>query len=165
MPFYCNLLLENWCNIMPPPMSVLIIEDQIIKYFQVKVLLEEQLAVEITWCKDLLGAKRVLAVEEFNWILLDMSFGDIHSSHIGGFAGLEGIHVLQYIYRKRISTPVIICTTHTTFNDPDFGKFDNLEDLSTHVFSVFPDNVRLCIGVKANSNHWQQQILEQLKSE
>lgn len=138
-------------------MNILIVDDRKEKYGALKAFLEESYPrSKIDWAKNFHAAKVSLRDKSYGWVMLDMSF-DRHRTVMeeSNFAGLAGLHVLQFMKRARVEGNVIVCTSHTKYSDPDFGVIDGIDALNRYVSSHFKDICRGCIYMGADPSEWQ----------
>ncbi len=144
--------------------KVLIIDDQFKKFTDLdRYFAAHHTGVKREWARNFRAAQNTLQKRSFDLILLDMSF-PVHgaTSEDTAFEGLAGLHVLQFLWRSRIKTPVIICTSHMEYSDPTFGKIVGLESLKNHVAKTFGDAVIDCILIGADETVWHAALRKAL---
>lgn len=139
--------------------TVFIIEDQPSKFELLKGFVKHEYSVDVTWSKNFRSARNLLQSQSFDLILLDMSFDDYGMPYDEtNFAGLAGLHVLQYMLRRRILTPVIICTAHNSFSDPTFESIEGVENLDEYTTKYFGGICKGCVKISADSELWQSEL-------
>lgn len=141
-------------------MNILIVDDRKEKYGALKAFLEESYPTsKIDWAKNFHAAKVNLRDKSYGWVMLDMSF-DRHRTVMeeSNFAGLAGLHVLQFMKRARVEGNVIVCTSHTKYSDPDFGVIDGIDALNRYVSNHFREICRGCIYMGADPSEWQASL-------
>lgn len=136
--------------------NVLIIDDQIKKYNELqRYFSDHRKEVKTEWARNFRSAQNTLQRRSFDLIVLDMSF-PVHgaTSEDTAFEGLAGLHVLQFLWRSRIRTKVVICTSHMEYSDPTFGRIIGLDSLKDHVARTFGDTVIDCVLIGADESIW-----------
>ena len=146
--------------------EILFIDDQAPKYDRIRTYFAKyQKDVTIEWAKNFRFAQNNLQKRVFDLIILDMSF-PVHgaTSEDTTFEGLAGLHVLQFMWRARIKTPVIICTSHVEYSDPHFGRISGLDALKAYTSETFGDVVVDCVLMGADDAVWHRAFTEALKN-
>ncbi len=144
------------------PLSVLIVDDQLAKYEALQSFFAVfSPATSVTWIKNYRQAQANLSSLTHDLVVLDMSF-EVHGASTEDMSldGLAGIHVLQFMWRSRIKVPTVICTSHLSYADPNFGRIDGIEELRTFLASYFSDVVIGCVWMGPESTVWQSELKE-----
>ncbi len=146
---------------------VLVIDDQFAKYEAIEAFFTEKFPEDsLTWIKNFRQAQSNLTKLRFDLVVLDMSF-DVHAaeSEDSSFNGLSGLHVLQFMWRSKIYIPVIICTSHSKYSDPEFGVLDSIDALRSHVKLSFGDTVLGCVRMGSSEASWKRELEELVRNE
>ena len=144
------------------PESILVVDDQLAKYEALQQFASSfYSAAAVTWIKNYRQAQSNLLSFRHDLLILDMSF-EVHgaSSEDMSLDGLAGIHVLQFMWRSRIRTPTVICTSHLAYSDPNFGQIEGIGGLRSYMRSYFSDTVLGCIWMGADVAAWQGELKE-----
>lgn len=144
------------------PKKIFLIDDRSEKYFAIRDFLDVNYEDYVfLWAKNYRQAQNILLNDNFDIIILDMSF-ERHgaTSEESTFNGLAGLHVLQFMWRSRIKVPVIICTTHSNFSDPDFGALKGLQELENYVKKYFRTELLGCVLMHADMERWHDKLGE-----
>ena len=139
---------------------ILVVDDKKEKYFAVRRFFSSEYPKwNIEWSKHFRQAQNNLLATKFDLLILDMSF-EIHgaASEDLTFNGLAGLHVLQFMWRTKISIPTVICTSHENYSDPDFGMINGIQDLTKYVQSVFGPSVLGCVLMTADEYTWTNDL-------
>jgi CheY-like chemotaxis protein len=105
------------------------------------------------------NAYRVIANSEFDLIILDMTF-QVSNEGGGQIAkeSLAGVEVLQYMAAKRLDTPVIVATQHTTFRTRELPEIDSIEKLDGLLKDLFPGNYFTTVHVDLSGEAWKERL-------
>lgn len=141
-------------------MKILLVDDQLPKYFAIDGFLKTHFPeFTLEWVKSFSTARVNIRSGKFDLILLDMSF-EVHATVIeeANFAGLAGLHILQFMRRARINTPVIVCTAHVRYSDPDFQTLEGVEELEKYINDVFGPICKGCVYLGAEEKIWAKKL-------
>lgn len=140
--------------------DVLIIEDNGSKLQEIRNALPPEFNAPIA-NTSIAAAYRTVTTVPFHLVILDMTF---QVSNEGGAAvakeSLAGVEVLQYMARKRLRTPVIVATQHTTFHTPELPDIDSIAKLDDLLSELFPNNYFRTVHVDLSGEAWKQQLAE-----
>lgn len=144
--------------------DILLVDDQLKKYQEISSFFQiNRSECNIEWVRNFRVAQNNILKRSFDLILLDMSF-PVHgaTSEDTTFEGLAGLHVLQFMWRTGIKTPVIICTSHVEYSDPTFGKLSGLDSLKRYTSETFGSVVADCVLLGSDSTVWHKALSEAL---
>ena len=101
------------------------------------------------------------AVQEYDLILLDMSMStfDLNDDASGGLPEpAAGQNILEGMYLRNISTPVIVVTMYNVFGRKELATFD------IELKEQYPDNYRSYVYYSAQKGDWRNRLEQQIKS-
>lgn len=139
-------------------MKVLIIEDYMQKYIEIKNLLELKKMEIVGYHSYLTGLKEMIS-NKYDLIILDMSLPnyDILSSEKSGkdrtYGGLDLLHEMR---RRKITTKVIIITQFDIFGE--IGEKKGLTQLIKEIEDCGFSNFMGLIYYDATSNDWEVEL-------
>lgn len=110
---------------------VLIVEDNVLKEARIRDVLSLIPEIEFTVCRSVKAAYPLLEVQQWNLILLDMSF------QVSPDSGTEikkkplaGRQILQFMRARNLMLPVIVVTQHASFSEGQ-TVIASIKDLDT----------------------------------
>lgn len=101
------------------------------------------------------------AEQEYDLILLDMSMStfDLNDDASGGLPEpAAGQNILEGMYLRNISTPVIVVTMYNVFGRKELATFD------LELKEQYPDNYRSYVYYSAQKGDWRNRLEQQIKS-
>lgn len=139
--------------------TAFIIEDNNLKCKEIERALKAPLALDIHSTPSIAQAYRALVNKEWDLVVLDMTF---QVSQGGGREiakeALAGVEILQFMARRRILSPVIVATQHTSFVAPGLPAIDSIEGLHALLTRLFPLNYRDTIHVDLSEESWKARL-------
>lgn len=143
---------------------ILLVEDYEEKAKDIRKFLEEKFPdVKVFNCTSYNSAQEMIfeAEKEYDLILLDMSMStfDLKDDASGGLPEpAAGQNILEGMYLRNISTPVIVVTMYNVFGRKELAAFDKeLKD-------QYPDNYRSYVYYSAQKGDWRNILEQQIKS-
>lgn len=143
---------------------ILLVEDYEEKAKDIRKFLEEKFPdVKVFNCTSYNSAQEMIfeAEKEYDLILLDMSMStfDLKDDASGGLPEpAAGQNILEGMYLRNISTPVIVVTMYNVFGRKELATFDKeLKD-------QYPDNYRSYVYYSAQKGDWRNILEQQIKS-
>jgi CheY-like chemotaxis protein len=143
--------------------SVLIVEDNATKCaeirncFKIFPQLSQTFLIEST--HSIASAYRVLEGKPWDLIILDMTFqAPLGSGNEIAKEALAGIELLQYMSKRRMKTPVIVATQHSSFSSTDMPGIDSIEKLHAVLSRLFPGNYRKIVQVDLAEKAWKGRL-------
>lgn len=100
------------------------------------------------------------AEQEYDLILLDMSMNtfDLNEDASGGLPEpAAGQDILEGMYLRGISTPVIVVTMYNVFGRKELAAFD------VELKEQYPDNYRSYVYYSAQKGDWRNMLEQQIK--
>ena len=145
--------------------NILIVEDNQTKRIEIEKAVKAALAADVVGVSSISQAYRSIEFKSWDLIILDMTFqvaqgmGQENSKE-----ALAGIEILQFIARKRLVTPVVVATQHSSFTSiqmPDINSIAALDELLTE---LFPENYRGTIEVDLSEEAWKTNLQKAILS-
>lgn len=143
---------------------ILLVEDYEEKAKDIRKFLKEKFPkVKVFNCTSYNSAQEMIfeAEKEYDLILLDMSMStfDLNDDASGGLPEpAAGQNILEGMYLRNISTPVIVVTMYNVFGRKELATFDKeLKD-------QYPDNYRSYVYYSAQKGDWRNILEQQIKS-
>ena len=143
---------------------ILLVEDyeEIAKDIR-KFLQEKFPNAKVFNCTSYNSAQEMIfeAEDEYDLILLDMSMStfDLNDDASGGLPEpAAGQNILEGMYLRNISTPVIVVTMYNVFGRKELATFDK------ELKEQYPDNYRSYVYYSAQKGDWRNILEQQIKS-
>lgn len=143
---------------------ILLVEDYEEKAKDIRKFLKEKFPnMRVFNCTSYNSAQEMIfeAEKEYDLILLDMSMStfDLKDDASGGLPEpAAGQNILEGMYLRNISTPVIVVTMYNVFGRKELATFDKeLKD-------QYPDNYRSYVYYSAQKGDWRNILEQQIKS-
>lgn len=144
--------------------KILLVEDYEEKAKDIRKFLKEKFPnMRVFNCTSYNSAQEMIfeAEKEYDLILLDMSMStfDLKDDASGGLPEpAAGQNILEGMYLRNISTPVIVVTMYNVFGRKELATFDKeLKD-------QYPDNYRSYVYYSAQKGDWRNILEQQIKS-
>jgi DNA-binding response OmpR family regulator len=142
---------------------VLLIEDNALKEVRMKEALAAIPEIEFTVCKSIKAAYPSLDLQEWDLILLDMSF------QVNPGAGTEvrkkplaGRQILQFMRARQMCQPVIVVTQHASFSE-GHTVIASIDDLDVKLKKYFPAIYRKTIYVDLATDAWREPLIREAR--
>src|SRR5262249_7603578 len=142
--------------------QVLIIEDNALKEARMKEVLSSIPNMKFTVCRSIKAAVPLLEVEEWDLILLDMSFQVNQEGAEAKKKPLAGRQILQFMRAREIKRPVIVVTQNTTFSE-GHTVIASIPDLDIKLKKYFPGIYRATVFVDLATDSWHEELITQSK--
>lgn len=143
---------------------ILLVEDYEEKAKDIRKFLKEKFPnAKVSNCTSYNSAQEMIfeAEEEYDLILLDMSMStfDLNDDASGGLPEpAAGQNILEGMYLRNISTPVIVVTMYNVFGRKELATFDK------ELKEQYPDNYRSYVYYSAQKGDWRNILEQQIKS-
>lgn len=144
--------------------KILLVEDYEEKAKDIREFLREKFPnAKVFNCTSYNSAQEMIfeAEKEYDLILLDMSMStfDLKDDASGGLPEpAAGQNILEGMYLRNISTPVIVVTMYNVFGRKELATFGKeLKD-------QYPDNYRSYVYYSAQKGDWRNILEQQIKS-
>lgn len=143
---------------------ILLVEDYEEKAKDIRKFLKEKFPnVNVFNCASYNSAQEMIfeAEKEYDLILLDMSMStfDLNDDASGGLPEpAAGQNILEGMYLRNISTPVIVVTMYNVFGRKELATFDK------ELKEQYPDNYRSYVYYSAQKGDWRNILEQQIKS-
>ena len=143
---------------------ILLVEDYEEKAKNIRKFLQEKfLNAKVFNCTSYNSAQEMIfeAEDEYDLILLDMSMStfDLNDDASGGLPEpAAGQNILEGMYLRNISTPVIVVTMYNVFGRKELATFDK------ELKEQYPDNYRSYVYCSAQKGDWRNILEQQIKS-
>ena len=144
--------------------KVLLIEDYEEKAKDIRNFLKAKFPdSKVYHCTSYNSAQEMIfeAEQEYDLILLDMSMStfDLNDDASGGLPEpAAGQNILEGMYLRNISTPVIVVTMYNVFGRKELATFD------IELKEQYPDNYRSYVYYSAQKGDWRNRLEQQIKS-
>lgn len=143
---------------------ILLVEDYEEKAKGIRKFLQEKFPnAKVFNCTSYNSAQEMIfeAEDEYDLILLDMSMStfDLNDDASGGLPEpAAGQNILEGMYLRNISTPVIVVTMYNVFGRKELATFDK------ELKEQYPDNYRSYVYYSAQKGDWRNILEQQIKS-
>lgn len=143
---------------------ILLVEDYEEKAKDIRKFLQEKFPnAKVFNCTSYNSAQEMIfeAEDEYDLILLDMSMStfDLNDDACGGLPEpAAGQNILEGMYLRNISTPVIVVTMYNVFGRKELATFDK------ELKEQYPDNYRSYVYYSAQKGDWRNILEQQIKS-
>ena len=143
---------------------ILLVEDYEEKAKDIRKFLQEKFPnAKVFNCASYNSAQEMIfeAEDEYDLILLDMSMStfDLNDDASGGLPEpAAGQNILEGMYLRNISTPVIVVTMYNVFGRKELATFDK------ELKEQYPDNYRSYVYYSAQKGDWRNILEQQIKS-
>lgn len=144
---------------MPSP-DILIVEDNFSKQVEIENALSSLEAQPLA-VRTMIDAFRLITEQPWDLVILDMTF--LVDRAIGSDSArqsMAGVELLQFMARRRLTTPVIVATQHDSFSSPDLGEIEGVEALDALLREAFPRNYCNIVKVDQSEDSWKARLLE-----
>lgn len=142
---------------------VLIIEDNTLKEARMRDVLRPIPQIEFTVCRSIKAAYPLLELQQWDLILLDMSF------QVNQDSGTEikkkplaGRQILQFMRARNLARPVIVVTQHASFFEGP-TSIESISDLDVKLRKYFPGIYQSTVYVDLASDGWHQELIAQAR--
>ena len=142
---------------------VLIVEDNVLKEARIRDVLSLIPEIEFTVCRSVKAAYPLLEVQQWNLILLDMSF------QVSPDSGTEikkkplaGRQMLQFMRARNLMLPVIVVTQHASFSEGQ-TVIASIKDLDTKLRRYFPGIYQATVYVDLATDGWHDELISYSK--
>lgn len=143
--------------------NILIIEDNQTKRTEIEKAAHAALSCEVLGVSSISQAYRSIEGKPWDLIILDMTF------QVAQVTGLEnskealaGIEILQFIGRRRLDTPVIVATQHTSFTTIQMPDITSIKALDELLYELFPENYRGTVEVDLSEEGWKSELQREI---
>ena len=140
--------------------NILIVEDNASKQVEIEKALSE-LRTQPLAVRTMIDAFRLVTERPWDLVILDMTF--LVDRTIGSDSArqsMAGVELLQFMGRRRLTTPVIVATQHESFSSPELGEIEGIEALDALLREAFPRNYRHIVKVDQSEDRWKARLLE-----
>lgn len=143
---------------------ILLVEDYEEKAKDIRKFIQEKFpSVKLCNCSSYNSAQEMIfeAEQEYDLILLDMSMStfDLNDDASGGLPEpAAGQNILEGMYLRNISTPVIVVTMYNVFGRKELATFDK------ELKEQYPENYRSYVFYSAQKGDWRSKLEQQIKS-
>ena len=143
---------------------ILLVEDYEEKAKDIRKFVQEKFSyVTLYNCSSYNSAQEMMFEEEqeYDLILLDMSMStfDLNDDASGGLPEpAAGQNILEGMYLRNISTPVIVVTMYNVFGRKELATFDK------ELKEQYPENYRSYVFYSAQKGDWRSKLEQQIKS-
>lgn len=143
---------------------ILLVEDYEEKAKDIRNFLNEKFSdVIVDNCTSYNSAQEMIfdADREYDLILLDMSMStfDLNDDASGGLPEpAAGQNILEGMYLRNISTPVIVVTMYNVFGRKELATFDK------ELKEQYPENYRSYVYYSAQQGDWRNILEQQINS-
>ena len=143
---------------------ILLVEDYEEKAKDIRKFIQEKFPyVTLCNCSSYNSAQEMIfeAEQEYDLILLDMSMStfDLNDDASGGLPEpTAGQNILEGMYLRNISTPVIVVTMYNVFGRKELATFDK------ELKEQYPKNYRSYVFYSAQKGDWRSKLEQQIKS-
>lgn len=143
---------------------ILLVEDYVEKAKDIRKFIQEKFSyVTLYNCSSYNSAQEMIfeAEQEYDLILLDMSMStfDLNDDASGGLPEpAAGQNILEGMYLRNISTPVIVVTMYNLFGRKELATFDK------ELKEQYPENYRSYVFYSAQKGDWRSKLEQQIKS-
>ena len=143
---------------------ILLVEDYEEKAKDIRKFIQEKFPyVTLYNCSSYNSAQEMIfeAEQGYDLILLDMSMStfDHNDDARGGLpAPAAGQNILEGMYLRNISTPVIVVTMYNVFGRKELATFDK------ELKEQYPENYRSYVFYSAQKGDWRSKLEQQIKN-
>ena len=143
---------------------ILLVEDYEEKAKDIRKFIQEKFPyVTLYNCSAYHSAQEMIfeAEQDYDLILLDMSMStfDLNDDASGGLPEpAAGQNILEGMYLRNISTPVIVVTMYNVFGRKELATFDK------ELKEQYPENYRSYVFYSAQKGDWRSKLEQQIKS-
>jgi CheY-like chemotaxis protein len=138
---------------------VLIIEDNALKEARMRSVLSSIREIEFTVCRSVKAAYPLLEMQQWDLILLDMSF------QVSPDSGTEikkkplaGRQILQFMRARNLTRPVIVVTQHASFSEGPL-TIDSINDLDAKFRRYFAGIYQATVYVDLATDSWHDELI------
>lgn len=143
---------------------ILLVEDYEEKAKDIRKFIQEKFPyVTLYNCSSYNSAQEMIfeAEQGYDLILLDMSMStfDLNDDASGGLPEpAAGQNILEGMYLRNISTPVIVVTMYNVFGRKELATFDK------ELKEQYPENYRSYVFYSAQKGDWRSKLEQQIKN-
>ena len=143
---------------------ILLVEDYEEKAKDIRKFIQEKFPyVTLYNCSSYNSAQEMIfeSEQEYDLILLDMTMStfDLNDDASGGLPEpAAGQNILEGMYLRNISTPVIVVTMYNVFGRKELATFDK------ELKEQYPENYRSYVFYSAQKGDWRSKLEQQIKS-
>jgi CheY-like chemotaxis protein len=141
--------------------KVLLIEDNTLKEARMIEVLKAVPTISFTVCRSIKAAYPLLDLQQWDLILLDMSFQA--TQDLGTEIKkkpLAGRQILQFMRAREMKRPVIVVTQHASFSD-GHTIIGSIEELDQKFRKYFPEICRKVIFVDLATDAWHEALIRE----
>lgn len=143
--------------------NVLIVEDNQTKRTEIEKTVVTLLNAEVLGVSTVRQAYKSIELKPWDLIILDMTFQVTpEAGNDSAKEALAGIEILQFMGRRRIDTPVIVATQHTSFSNIEVPDINSIAELDQLLRDLFPENYRTTVEVDLSEEGWKTELQKQI---
>jgi CheY-like chemotaxis protein len=138
--------------------EVLIIEDNVLKEVRMRSVLGVLPNMNFTVCRSIKAAYPLLEAQDWDLILLDMSFQAVDSGSETKKRPLAGRQILQFMRARALTRPVIVVTQNMIFSD-GATIVESITELDVKLKKYFGEIYQSTVFIDLATDTWHRKLI------